>query len=226
MIGGMSWESSKFYYELINRRVKELLGSPHSARSLMVSVDFDEIEKATFEGNWEAIGKMMAQCAKQLEDGGADIILLCTNTIHLVSDFITQNSTLPFLHIADATGNAIQTKQLKKVGLTGTRFTMEKDFYKEVLANKYGLEVIIPSEEERQTLQNMIYKELVNGVFTDSSKQQCIRIIENLKAAGAEGVILGCTEIPLLVTNDDVDLPLFDTAKIHAYQAVDWALAH
>ncbi|MEM1134852.1 MAG: aspartate/glutamate racemase family protein [Bacteroidota bacterium] len=224
LIGGMSWESSKMYYELLNRRVKELLGGAHSCRSIMVSVDFAEIERLTFENKWAEIGNMMATCAKQLEEGGADVILLCTNTIHLVSDAIVQNANIPFLHIAKATGEAIKRNRLRKVALLGTKFTMEKYFYTKVLKEKYDIEVLIPSNEERQIIHDIIYKELVLGQFKESSKEQCKEIIKKLQYRGAEGIILGCTELPLLVSDADTSIPLFDTGKIHAYKAVDWAL--
>ncbi|MEM6829138.1 MAG: aspartate/glutamate racemase family protein [Bacteroidota bacterium] len=224
MIGGMSWESSKHYYELINKRTKELLGNAHSAKSMMVSVDFHDIEEFTFDGNWDQIGEMMAQSAEQLEQGGADFIILCTNTIHLVSDAITKNSTLPFLHIAHATGMEIRKHRLKKIGLLGTKFTMEKDFYTKILEASYGLEVITPKQEDRNTLNEIIYKELVNGQFTAPSKEKCLRMIQDLQNEGAEGVILGCTEIPLLVQKEDIPIPSFDTTKIHAYAAVNRAL--
>ncbi len=224
LIGGMSWESSKIYYEEINLKVKELLGGSHSAKSIMVSVDFAAIEKFSFEENWQEIGVMMTHAAQQLEKGGADIILLCTNTIHLVSDAIVTATNIPFLHIAEATGEAIQKKGLKKIGLLGTRFTMEKEFYKHLLKDRYQIDTLIPSASERQIVHDIIYKELVLGTFKETSRRKMKNIIENLKKEGAEGVILGCTEIPLLIKDQDVDLPLFDTGKIHAHKAVDWAL--
>ena len=225
LIGGMSWESSKLYYELINRRIKEKLGGSHSAKSLMISVDFGEIEKLTFEGKWNEIGDMMADCAKQLELGGADIILLCTNTIHLVSNRITEDVKIPFLHIAEATGDAIKHLGLKKIGLLGTKFTMEKDFYTKVLTDQYGLEVIIPSDSDRQIVHDIIYNELVIGEFNDSSREKCKEIINKLEIEGAEGIILGCTELPLLISTNDVNIVTFDTTKIHAFKAVDWVLS-
>ncbi|MFH6603281.1 aspartate/glutamate racemase family protein [Maribacter algicola] len=223
-IGGMSWESTKVYYEYSNQLVKELLGGSHSAKSIMTSVDFAEIEKLTFEGNWNKIGDIMANHAIKLEKAGADMVLLCTNTIHLVSSRIVDSIAIPFLHIADATGVEIQNQGLKKVALLGTKFTMEKDFYTEILSKKYNLEVAIPSNQDRQLVHDIIYQELVRGKFTEASKKHLIRIIKTLELQGVEGVILGCTELPLLVSPNDVDIPTFDTTKIHVRLAVDLAL--
>ena len=225
LIGGMSWESSRLYYTLINERIKEKLGGSHSSQSLMLSVDFNEIERLTFENKWDQIGEKMATCAAQLERGGADIILLCTNTIHLVSNFIVERVSIPFLHIAEATGQEIATQKLKKVALLGTKFTMEKDFYTHILEKQYGLQVMIPEESARQEIHDIIYNELVLGVFTDTSRNKCKQIIERMVQAGAEGIILGCTELPLLVPANQVSIPTFDTARIHAHKGVDWAIA-
>jgi len=224
LIGGMSWESSKVYYEYTNSMVKERLGGSHSARSVMTSLDFSEIEKLTLEGNWNKIGDLMADHAIKLEKAGADMTLLCTNTMHLVSDRITQSTAIPFLHIAEATGEAIRSKGLGKVALLGTKFTMEKDFYTKILEDAYRLEVLVPEAQERQSIHDIIYDELVKGIFNEASKQRCIQIIENLVAAGAEGVILGCTELPLLISASDVTIPTFNTTQIHAQKAVDFAL--
>jgi len=224
LIGGMSWESSKLYYEFLNTKAKEVLGGSHSAKCIMVSVDFADIERLTFKGDWNAIGELMKQAAQQLERAGADIILLCTNTIHLVSHYITENVSIPFMHIATATGESIKRLGLKKVALLGTKFTMEKDFYTNTLVNGFGLEVIIPDTNGRQVVHDIIYKELVKGQFTNYSKQEIIKIIKELQKQGAEGVILGCTELPILVSELDVDIPIFDTGKIHAYTALEWSL--
>lgn len=223
LIGGMSWESSKIYYETINKRANDVLGASHSAKIIMVSVDFEDIKELTFAGKWDEIGAIMTKSAQQLERAGADIIMLCTNLIHLVSDAITNNTSIPFLHIADTTGEAIQKKGLKKVALLGTKFTMEKDFYTKIIQEKYGVEVIIPSEEKRKLIHNIIYDELVKGVFTESSKQICIEIIKDLQNHGAKGVIMGCTELPILIPDEDITIPTFDTGKIHSYKAVEWA---
>ncbi|MEO9869821.1 aspartate/glutamate racemase family protein [Ekhidna sp.] len=224
LIGGMSWESSKLYYELINRKVKEELGGSHSAKSVMVSVDFDEIEKLTFAGKWDEIGEMMAKGTKQLESAGADLIVLCTNTIHLVSHFITDATNIPFLHIADATGQAIKKENARRVGLLGTRFTMEKDFYSKVLLDNYEIETTIPNESDRQIIHDIIYNELVKGEIKSASRNECKRIIRELEKEGVEGIILGCTELPLLISSNDAQVPLFDTTKMHAFAAIKNAL--
>lgn len=225
LIGGMSWESSADYYELINKKVKETLGGFHSCKSIMVTVDFAEIERLQHQDNWAVLDRMMAESAKQLELAGADIVILCTNTMHLCSSAIINEISIPFLHIAEATGLEIQKKNLKRVGLLGTKFTMEKDFYKEYLYNKFGVEVIIPSDEERKKVHNIIYQELVKGNIRNDSREIYKQIIKNLNKRGAEGVILGCTEIPSLISESDVDIPVFDTTTIHAEKAVEWALS-
>ncbi|SHG53985.1 aspartate/glutamate racemase family protein [Flagellimonas flava] len=225
MIGGMSWESSKIYYEHLNRMVKEKLGGSHSAKSVLTSVDFEEVERYSFSGDWEKIGNLMAEHAKKLNQAGADLVVLCTNTIHLVSDAITNAVSIPFLHIGRATGEAIQQKGLKKIALLGTQFTMEKDFYTKILEEEFGLEVLIPDLEDREALQSMIYNELVKGVFTQEAKEECLRIIGKMEAQGAEGIILGCTELPILIPGNEVKIPTFDTTKIHAQKAVDFALS-
>jgi aspartate racemase len=224
LIGGMSWESSKLYYEFLNTKAKEMLGGSHSAKCIMVSVDFADIERLTFKGDWNAIGERMKEAAQQLERAGADIILLCTNTIHLVSNYISENVSVPFLHIATTTGDSIKIRNLKKVALLGTRFTMEKDFYTKTLINDFGLEVMIPNSNERKIVHDIIYDELVKGQFTKTSKQKIIEIIKELQSQGAEGVILGCTELPILISTSDVEIPIFDTGKIHAHAAIEWSL--
>lgn len=224
LIGGMSWESSKLYYEFLNTKAKEVLGNSHSAKCIMVSVDFADIERLTFKGDWEAIGELMKQSAQQLERAGAEIILLCSNTIHLVSHYISENVNIPFLHIATTTGESIKKTGLKKVALLGTKFTMEKEFYTKTLVNDFGLEVLIPNTNDRQVVHDVIYDELVKGQFTNSSKQKIIEIIKELQNQGAEGIILGCTELPILISEFDVDIPIFDTGKIHAYKAIEWSV--
>ena len=220
LIGGMSWQSSKFYYEYLNQIVAEKFGGSHSAKIMMSSVDFHEIEKLSFEDNWDGIGKRMALEAKKLEVAGADIIILGTNTIHLVAEHIEKAVTIPFLHIARATGERISSKNVKKIGLLGTQFTMEKEFYTKILETEYGLEVLIPDEKERTYLQELIYGELVKGVFTKEAKEKSIQIIQNLAEKGAEGIILGCTELPILIPDAEVSLPTFDTTMIHSQAAV------
>ena len=224
LIGGMSWESSKLYYEFLNQHAKEVLGGSHSAKCIMVSVDFAEIERLTFKGDWDAIGELMKHAAQQLERAGADIVLLCTNTIHLVSHYISENISIPFLHIATTTGESIKKLGLKKVALLGTKFTMEKDFYSNTLTNDFGFEILIPNTNGRQVVHDIIYNELVKGQFTNASKQKTIAIIKELQNQGAQGVILGCTELPILIIPSDVDIPTFDTGKIHALKAMEWSL--
>ncbi|KAA1242454.1 aspartate/glutamate racemase family protein [Aquimarina sp. RZ0] len=221
LIGGMGWESSKLYYERINKKVNEVLGGTHSAKIIMVSVDFAEIEKLTFATNWNAIGTIVGNCAKQLEKAGADVVILCTNLIHIVSGQIKKEITIPFLHIADATGEVIQSQHLKKVLLLGTKYTMEKDFYSKILEDSYGQKVIIPSEIDRNRIHNIIYNELLKGVFTKTAKQHIIKIIKKAQLDGVEGVILGCTELPMLIKETDVTIPTFDTGQIHVDKVVD-----
>ncbi len=224
LIGGMSWESTKIYYELINKRTKDLLGGSHSAKILLVSVDFAEIERLTFAGDWETIGDLMEQAAIQLEKGGADFILLCTNTIHMVKDRIEKASPLPFVHIAEAVGEEIVKSSMRHIGLLGTRFTMEMDFYTRTLEEKFGIRTIVPIKEDRETLHNVIYDELVKGEIDNKSRIKCASIISTLERQGANGIILGCTELPLLLDSSDASVALFDTTKIHAHKAVDLAL--
>jgi len=224
LIGGMSWESSLEYYKIINESVKEKLGGLHSAKSLMYSVDFEEIEKLQHEGNWNKLTEIMIEAAKNLENGGADFVIICTNTMHKMADEVQDNIQIPLLHMADLTGENIQKKGIKKIGLLGTKFTMEEDFYKGRLISNFDMEVLIPNEEERQIVHDVIYNELCLGEIKSSSKEKFIKIINNLVKNGAEGIILGCTEIPLLVKQEDVEIPLFDTTTIHAKSAVEYAL--
>lgn len=224
LIGGMSWESSAVYYSLLNELVREKLGGFHSCKSIMVSVDFDEIQPLQHQENWTALDKMMVASAKQLEAAGAEIIVLCTNTMHLCTPAILDNISIPFLHIAEATGLAIKQQNMSKVALLGTKFTMEKDFYRLYIQEKFDIEVIIPNEVEREQIHNIIYGELVQGKILAESKEVYKQIINNLEKQGAEGVILGCTEIPLLISDSDVNIPTFSTTDIHAEKAVEWAL--
>jgi len=224
LIGGMSWESSLEYYRIINEQVKERLGGLHSAKSLMYSVDFDEIEKLQHQGKWDELTRIMIKAAQDLEKGGADFVLICTNTMHKMADDVQDNINIPLLHLADTTAEIIKTKGFKKIGLLGTNFTMEEDFYKGRLITKHGLDVIVPDKEDRQIIHNVIYKELCLGNIKKSSKDQYVEIINKLVDNGAEAVILGCTEIPLLVKQEDVRIPLLDTTRIHAETAVEYAL--
>lgn len=225
LIGGMSWESSAEYYRLINEEVRNRLGSTHSAKSLMWSMDFAEIETLQHEGNWQALSEKMCQAAVSLERGGADFIVICTNTMHKLAELVQACLNIPLLHIADATAKEITSKNIKKVGLLGTEFTMKQDFYKGRLADKFGLEVFIPNDEDCQIVHRIIYQELVAGVIRDESRQQYRQIIQKLVDAGAEAIILGCTEIMLLVSPADSAVPVFDTTEIHAQAAVNMALA-
>lgn len=225
LIGGMSWESTVDYYRIINQEVGRRLGGLHSAKILMYSVDFGELEPLMREGKWEEIGGHMATIAKTLESGGADVILLCTNTVHKVAGWIERAITVPFIHIADATGEEITRKGLKKVALLGTRYTMEGDFYRDRLTEKFGLSVLIPPDDERGIINDVIFNELCKGVINQSSKDQFKAVIKGLVGRGAEGIILGCTEIPMLIKQGDCPVPLLDTTSIHALRAVEYALS-
>ncbi|CCQ94473.1 putative racemase [[Clostridium] ultunense Esp] len=224
LIGGMSWESTMEYYRILNQKVKEKLGGFHSAELVLYSVDFEEIERLQHEGDWESLTKLMVEAAKRVERGGADFLLLCTNTMHKMADEMEKAIQIPFLHIADATAGRIKNAGLKKVGLLGTRFTMEQDFYKGRLIKKHGLEVIVPYDEEREMIHHVIYHELCLGEICDSSKEAYLATIKRLVEQGAEGIILGCTEIGLLIKQEDVSVPIFDTTLIHAEAAVEYAL--
>ena len=224
LIGGMSWESSIEYYRIINETAKEKLGGLHSAKSMMVSVDFAEIEKLQHEDRWDEAGQILVKCAQDLERGGADLIVLCTNTLHKLADQIIANVNIPFLHIADATAEKIIASGIKRIGLLGTRFTMEHDFYKGRLINNFGLDVLIPEKTDRDIIHRVIYEELVLGKIVDASRTEYQRIMSDLLAKGAEGIILGCTEIELLIKDGDSSAPLFPTTRIHAIAAVEKAL--
>ncbi len=224
LIGGMSWESSIEYYRIINETAKEKLGGLHSAKSLMVTVDFAEIEKLQHEGRWDDAAQILIRCAQDLEHGGADFIVLCTNTMHKVADQIQEGIKIPFLHIADATAEKIKSAGLQKIGLLGTRFTMEQEFYKSRLTEKYGLEVLIPNNAERELVHRVIYDELCLGVVKNDSRNNYKEIMQSLVEQGAQGIILGCTEIELLVKQEDASVPLFPTSRIHAVAAVEYAL--
>ena len=224
LIGGMSWESSLEYYRIVNETVKEKLGGLHSCKCLMYSVDFGVIEALQHQNKWDELTKLMIEAAQNLKHGGADFIVICTNTMHKMAPEIETATGLNVLHIADFTGAAISKDQIQKVGLLGTRFTMEGDFYKKRLKDNYDIEVIIPEDTDRQIIHDIIYNELCLGVIKDDSRQKYIDIINKLCANGAEGIILGCTEIPLLIKQSDVLIPVYDTTKIHAESAVEFAL--
>jgi aspartate racemase len=225
LIGGMSWESSLEYYRIVNETTKAKLGGLHSAKCILYSVDFAEIEILQHHGQWQAAAKVLIDAAGSLEKGGADFIVLCTNTMHKLADDIQANIHIPFLHIADATARQIKKSGISKVGLLGTRFTMEEDFYKSRLTETFGMEVIVPDAGAREIVHRVIYDELVVGEIRQDSRKRYLAIIQRLVDDGAEGVILGCTEIGLLVHDGDCRAPLFDTTRIHAVAAVEYALA-
>ena len=225
MIGGMSWESSIEYYRIVNQTVREKLGGLHSARSIMYSVEFAEIEALQHQNRWDELASVMIEAARSLERGGADFVIICTNTMHKLYDEVQQSIKIPMLNIADATAEKIKTEGIDKIALLGTRFTMVEDFYKGRLVDKYGLEVIIPSSKQREIVHRVIYDELCAGIIKPDSKQKYAEIIKRLVAEGAGGVILGCTEIGLLVKPEDSSVPLFDTTEIHAKAAVEYALS-
>ena len=224
MIGGMSWESSIEYYRIINETVRTELGGLHSAKSIMVSVEFAEIEALQHQDRWDEAAKILIAAAHSLESSGADFAIICTNTMHKLYDKIQQSVRIPLLHIADATAELIKAQGIQKIALLGTRFTMEENFYKGRLIEKYGLEVIIPGSEDMEIIHRIIYDELCAGVIQLDSKQKYADIIRRLAKEGAAGIILGCTEIGLLVKQEDSPVPLFDTTEIHARAAVKYAL--
>ena len=224
LIGGMSWESSLEYYRIINENVRDKLGGLHSARIIMVSFNFAEIAALQQEENWDAAMVLLTDAAQKLEQFGVEVLIICTNTMHKVADQVQKNVKVPLLHIADATAEEIKARGLKTEGLLGTKFTLEQDFYKGRLTGKHGFEVIVPEENERNIVDHIIYNELCCGQVSPTSKETFCKIMENLVANGAEGIILGCTEIGLLVDQQGVQIPLFDTTKIHAEAAVRFAL--
>jgi len=224
LLGGMSWESTATYYRIINERFKEKLGGLHSAKICLYSVDFDEIEKLQHSGNWAETAKILADACKKIETGGADFLLICTNTMHKVAPEIESAINIPVLHIADATAKQIKAKGYDKVGLLGTKFTMEQDFYKGRLTKSHGIEVVVPDEPDRQIVHHVIFNELCLGKINEKSRSEYVRIIDKLAGKGAQAVILGCTEISLLVQQAHTLVPLFDTTQIHALEAVEKAL--
>lgn len=225
LLGGMSWESTVTYYQEVNRRVRHVMGGLHSARCVIYSLDFAEIEKLQHAGRWDEAGLILDDAAAKLKLAGADCIVLCTNTMHFVSHGVETASQLPLIHIVDPTADQILKAGFQTVGLLGTRFTMEKDFYKVRLTEKYGLRVIVPKDESRTIVHDVIYTELCNGIISEASRQIYYKIISDLAKAGADCLILGCTEIGLLVDAAGSELPIFDTAQIHATAAADWAMA-
>jgi aspartate racemase len=225
LIGGMSWESTVPYYRQVNEGIKARLGGLHSAKVVMYSVDFHEIEQLQRDGDWDAAGDMLAEAARRLQSAGADLLVLCTNTMHKVAPQMEAAVSIPLLHIADATGAAITAAGHRTVGLLGTRFTMEQDFYRQRLQDRHGLQVLVPEAADRSVVHDVIYDELCRGVIRDASRGAYRRIMDDLVARGAEAIILGCTEIGLLVGSRDASVPLFDTTAVHAMAAVEAALA-
>lgn len=224
LIGGMSWESTVPYYRQINEVTRERLGGLHSARIILYSVDFHDIERLQQSGDWVEAGATLAGAARAVEKAGADLLVLCTNTMHKVAPAIEASVGIPLLHIADATGQEIQRAGFSSVGLLGTRFTMEQDFYKDRLRQNFGLRVLVPGEKDRQIVHRVIYDELCLGRVDDGSRADFRRVMAELVGDGAEAIILGCTEITLLVEQEDAAVPLFDTTRIHARRAAEWAL--
>jgi aspartate racemase len=224
LIGGMSWESSQTYYRLINEGVRDALGGLHSARLVMYSVDFAEIEALQHQGEWDTTATILANAAGALESAGADFMVLCTNTMHKVAEQIEQAVSIPLLHIADATASVLKAAGVTSVGLLGTRFTMEQAFYRERLEQQ-GISVLIPDESQRERVHTVIYDELCLGQIKDDSRQAYLDIVHSLAERGAQSVILGCTEIGLLIQAADTEVPLYDTTRIHAEQAVRFALS-
>lgn len=223
LLGGMSWESTIPYYQVINETVKEQLGGLHSAKCLLYSVDFDEIENYQSTGEWEKAGAVLADAAQRLEKAGADLLVICTNTMHKVAPSVQSAVQIPLLHIAEVTARSLREKRIKTAALLGTRYTMEQDFYKRVIEEN-GIRVIVPEEEERALIHEIIFRELCLGILKESSREKFLSIIHSLRERGAEGVILGCTEIGLLVTGNETDVPLFDTTILHAREAALMAL--
>ena len=224
LLGGMSWESTALYYKLINEEIKKQLGGLHSAKVVIYSVDFDEIEKLQHLGAWDETAKILGEAAKNIQNASADFLVICTNTMHKVAPLIEKHIDIPILHIADATGKKLQNENIKKVGLLGTAFTMQQDFYKERIYKNFDIEVLIPSEEDMTIVHKIIYEELCLGLIKEDSKKEYLRIIDSLASKGAQGVILGCTEIGMLVKQADTQVKLYDTTVIHSLEAVAEAL--
>lgn len=224
LLGGMSWESTALYYKQINEEVKKQLGGLHSAKVVIYSVDFDEIEKLQHQGKWDETAKILSEAAKNIQNASADFLVICTNTMHKVAPTIQEHIDIPILHIANATGKKLQEEGIKRVGLLGTAFTMQQDFYKDTIQTNFDIEVIVPNEEDIKIVHKIIYEELCLGTIKESSKKEYLRIIDSLSSYGAQGVILGCTEIGMLVSQEDTQIKLFDTTYIHAIEAVNKAL--
>jgi len=225
MIGGMSWESTVSYYKALNRGVKESLGESHSAKIWLYSVDFAEIKTLQHQGEWQKAAEILSAAAQKIEIAGADFLLICTNTMHKVASEVQAGISIPLLHIADITAEILIADGVTKVGLLGTQFTMDEDFYKGRVSEKYGIEVIVPEKPQQEIVHNIIYSELILGEIKDDSRQRYLEVIDQLYVQGAQAVILGCTEIALLVQQHHTEVPLYDTTEIHAAQAVKLALS-
>ena len=224
LLGGMSWESSLEYYRIINESVRRRLGGLHSAECVLYSLDFECVEELQHSDQWDRLEIILAECAAKLEAGGAEVLLICSNTMHLIADAIQNRIDIPLLHITDTAADRIKIGGMRKIGLLGTRFTMEREFYRERLKLKHGLEVVTPDDADRERIHEVIYTELCMGKIEEASREAFRRIIEGMVRDGAEGIVLGCTEIPLLLSVADSSVPLFDTTRLHAEAAVDFAL--
>jgi aspartate racemase len=225
LIGGMSWNSTLEYYRLINEGISHRLGGLHSSHLVLYSLDFEEIERAQHTGNWDSAAHILAEAGMALERAGASFLVICTNTMHKVADLVAERTGLPLLHIVDIAGSTITEHGLHRVGVLGTRFVMKEDFYRERLQKYFGIDVVVPPEDEQAIVHNIIYEELCQGRVKDSSRSACTDIINGLMEQGAEGIVLGCTELPLLIRPSDIYVPLFDTTRLHAEAAVEMALA-
>ncbi len=225
LIGGITWQSTQLYYQLLNTKVAKTLGAQHSCECIIESVDFAEISKKQANGEWDTLHTQMTDIALRLQNAGAEIILICANTMHLSVPTMKKSISIPLLHIAEVAGKAVQKKGYQKVLLLGTKYTMELDFYKDILKNQFGIEILIPNKEDRDVVHNIIYTELAKGIITTASKKQYLDIIKKAEKEGVQAVILGCTEIPLLIKQEDCDIAVIDTTKEHAYAAVKFALA-
>jgi len=224
LLGGMSWESTALYYKQINEEIKKRLGSLHSAKVVIYSVDFDEIEKLQHSGDWDKTAEILSDAALNIQNASADFLLICTNTMHKVAPIIQGNISIPIVHIADATAKALQKDGGSKVGLLGTAFTMEEDFYKQRIIDNFGIDVIVPNKEDIKIIHKIIYEELCLGIIKDDSRDEYLRIMDDLNSKGAQGIILGCTEICMLIKDEHTNIKLYDTTTIHGIEAVNKAL--
>ena len=224
LLGGMTWHSTVDYYRLINAGIQARLGGSHSAQCILYSLEFAEVEARQNAGEWDALARLMVEAARRVERAGAEFLVICANTMHQMAGTIEAALSIPLLHIADAAAGEIRRQGLQTVGLLGTRYTMEQDFYRNRLEQQHGLSTLIPGEEERKVVHDIIFRELSRGIISEASRDAYKSVIRNLQARGAEGVILGCTEIPLLIRPEDYPMPLFDTTALHAAAAVEWSI--